>query len=481
MAKKNSSWKSASLTPGEILLDVQNPRIEVETNATQDEIRLKLLDYEDVLELAREIEKTQGLFYGERIITFIEKGQHIVLEGNRRIAASQMLLNAALVPNSYRLRFPKASTETLEALKKVLADVAPDRETAEPILTKRHTEQGVKPWSPVAKMRRAVRLLDHYTLPEVATVLGTTPSQVKRLVRPYRLLKYAIDMKGWTNDERKVLEDEKLKTNPYTRLFTLKLTKDALQLSFDEEENVSSTLPAKVFKDQMKRVVRDFLIPDPETKKTRCDTRTNPAEYFKELLNDDTSLDQNTPVNSTTRNQEPKKPQSGAEPAESPESAQQKPPHQSQGGTSRPKTPKASTFFENLECHIQDDKLIRLSNEIRLINHEKMTIAASMLTRALFESTLVYKLQQAKRWAELVKQEGRDPGLAAIIKFCGNSKNSVFTEVNICKILQSHTTTQAKNYLDAITHMKYQEADSMTLRSVANNLRQIIQYILSGN
>jgi hypothetical protein len=300
-------------------------------------------------------------------------------------------------------------------------------------------------------------------------------TQVKKLVRPYRLLKYAIDLKGWTADERKALEDEKLKTNPYTRFFTLSKTKEILQVHFDDEENIVSALPANVFKAEMKRIVRDFLIPDPTTGRPRCDTRTDPVTYFSAFLN--------SPAGKEAAANAPQPPGSngpgGKAPTPTPPGGKGGPGTGATAG--KPKPPKASVFFENLECHVKDDNLIKLTHEITGINHVRMTIAASLLTRAIFECALVYKIKKMKKWGELIKADGKDPGLAEIIKFCGNFNNGVFIERNICKALNSHTTVQAKNYLDAMTHLKYQNADCPTLESVANNLRQVIQYILAGN
>ena len=157
-------------------------------------------------------------------------------------------------------------------------------------------------------------------------------------------------------------------------------------------------------------------------------------------------------------------------------------------GATKPKTPRASVFFENLECHVQNDILITLAGEISQLNHKRFTVAASLLTRALFESCLVYKLKVTKKWGVLIKEyqdqtgrNGGDPGLQEIIKFCAKFDNGVFVERNICKTLSSSSTTQAKVYLDAIVHMKYQEADPITLESIANHLRQIITHILAGN
>ncbi|MFA7282663.1 MAG: hypothetical protein WC100_21455 [Sterolibacterium sp.] len=473
MAK--TDWSTDDFDPKKLLLDTQNPRIEVDSGSSQDEIRLKLLELEDVLDLARGIERNGGLFYGERIICVEEGNKYVVLEGNRRVAACQMLLNPALVPANYKNRFPAVSAETKDRIRSIPADVSPSRAAAEPILTKRHTEQGPKPWSPVAKMRRAVRLLGTHSVDEVARVQGTSAAQVRKLVRPYRLLKFALDLNCWTPGERRVLEDEKLKTNPYTRFFTLADTKAALQIRFDDEQNIISARPSAKFKKEMERVARDFLLPDPANGgKPRCDTRTDPKQYFAALLQADNGK-------TSTRT-------SAKAPAHVPASASSagKPTGAPPGAATQPQAPKASVFFENMRCHVQDDVLLKLTNEITAVSHTKMPVAASLLLRALFECALVYRIRKAKKWGELMKVKnaktpGRDPTLSDLISFASVFANGVFAEQNMCKALASGTTKTAKNYLDSMTHLKFQEADPPTLVSVANNIRAIIKYILDGN
>ena len=120
----------------------------------------KLLKYEEVTDLAKKLAEG-GLLPGERPIVVKENGQYIVLEGNRRICASKLLLNRELIPPEYRRGFPTITTaDQVELLKKIKVDVSPDRRTAEPILTLRHTESGIKRWKPVARMRRVMRLFD---------------------------------------------------------------------------------------------------------------------------------------------------------------------------------------------------------------------------------------------------------------------------------------------------------------------------------
>jgi hypothetical protein len=101
-----TQWKTDSFDPKKLVLDRQNPRIEVPEGASQEQIRLKLLELEDVLDLARGIERNKGLFYGERIIVTEEEGKHVVLEGNRRVTACQMLLSPSLIPADFKTRFP---------------------------------------------------------------------------------------------------------------------------------------------------------------------------------------------------------------------------------------------------------------------------------------------------------------------------------------------------------------------------------------
>lgn len=484
-----AQWKTQSFQPKKLQLDPQNPRIEVESNATQEQIRLKLLELEDVLDLARGIERNKGLFYGERIIVVEEAGKVVVLEGNRRVAACQMLLSPSLVPENFKSRFPQASAQTKAAIRSIQTDVSPSRAVAEPILTKRHTEQSAKPWSPVAKMRRAVRLLDTHSVEEVAQLLGTSTGQVRKLIRPYRLLKLALGLTVWTPDERRVLEDEKLKTNPYTRLFTLAATKEALRAHFDDDQNIVSGLAPEKFRNELERIARDFLIPDPANGgKPRHDTRTDAVEYFAKLLAENKADGWKS---SGTQGRATGKAASGegSKPSTAPDTAQAsvKPQGSASGTATQPQTPKASIFFENLQCHVQDDILIKLSGELKSVNHVRMPVAASLLLRATFECALVYRIRKAKKWGDLMaqqkqgKQPGRDPGLSDLITFASVHANGVFVEQNMCKTLASGTTKSAKNYLDAMTHMKFQEADPPTLASVANNIRAIIQYILNGN
>ena len=85
--RKVEKWRSnVVLAPLDIALDRQNPRINVSRDDSESEIIRKLLEHEEIVDLARKIAKS-GLLPGERIIVVKENGQYVVLEGNRRVCA----------------------------------------------------------------------------------------------------------------------------------------------------------------------------------------------------------------------------------------------------------------------------------------------------------------------------------------------------------------------------------------------------------
>jgi hypothetical protein len=267
-------WKTTAISPLDIALDRDNPRINIEATDKESDIIKKLIRYEEVIELARKIAHS-GLLPGERIIVVQEKGQWVVLEGNRRICACKLLLSPQLVPPEYRKSFPKLTTATeIDRIDKVEADVAPDRRAAEPVLTLRHSESGIRKWKPVARMRRVRRLLDEgFTVEQIATEYNATPGNIRKTIREYRLLQLAEGLKGLSANEQQKLNDPDLKTNPYTRFFELSDVKEYLGLSFNANGEVKIKAPRKTFDARLKLIVRAFLKED-------FDTRTDPESVL---------------------------------------------------------------------------------------------------------------------------------------------------------------------------------------------------------
>jgi len=486
---KGFSWAEATLNTLDLFLDPLNPRIDVPENATQEEIRLQLLKYEEIVELANEIVREKRLLPGDRIITFIEDGKHIVLEGNRRVCACQLLLDPTLIPTGYESRFPKADSEDLILnISQIKADVAPNRNAAENILTKRHTKPGIKQWTPIAQMRRIARWFNQgETIKEISARIVAPTNLVRRRIREYHLLKYILDMPGWTQEELDILRDEKLVINPYTRFFTLARTKELLKLEFDENENPKSRLTSEIFNAYMQCIARAFLLPCPDNNgKPWANTRTSVNEIFNkcqelskyklDLHSDQDQQNKQTSENNSNKethdNQNKQKGQKEEEDVNDGKSKEKY--------TEQQKIPKPAKFFENLICTVDDQRLIQLTIEIKMVNHIRMPIAASMLERALLESSLRYQLIKVGKWNMLVDKNGVDPGLDRMISYCSDRNNKVFKNRRASDILNSFTKTGFKELFDFIVHGNWAEANYLILEKSASILRPIISYILNN-
>jgi len=455
MAKK---WKKASISPLDIALDRENPRIRVEPTDKESDIIRKLIRYEDVQDLAKKISKS-GLLPGERIIVVQEKGQWVVLEGNRRVCACKLLLSKNLVPTEYRKSFPPplATASDIALIETIDADVAPDRRSAEPILTLRHTESGIRKWKPIARMRRVMRLLDEgFTIEQIASETNSSASGIRKTIREFRLLQLAINLKGLTAAEKSKLDDPDLRTNPYTRFFELSGVRDYLGLSFDANINAVILPPRKEFDSKLKLIVKAFLNDD------KFDTRTSPdgvlgAEFkkFRETPKPASSK----PTNGI-----------GDQPSPTAEPPQPAP----TGSGAQPTRP--DRFFESLVCRVSDNSIATVVTEIKKISPETYPISATYLLRTLIELCLRRLISNAG-----LKVSGtHDPSLSDLVKFA-LANRTVFPSKRMGDVIATAKSNNAFEYLNIVVHQKWMDADPNLVKSVANQLRSFIRHVVEGN
>jgi hypothetical protein len=143
-------WPRQEIDVVRARLDPNNVRLGLTTQATQNEIINDLFENEDAFEIVESIQ-VSGYFSQEAPIVTIENGVPLVLEGNRRVAALKALLNPALVPK-YESRIRDAISKmpgNVDELQRILADVAPDRASAERVIANIHTRTTRKPWPPL--------------------------------------------------------------------------------------------------------------------------------------------------------------------------------------------------------------------------------------------------------------------------------------------------------------------------------------------
>lgn len=453
--KARAKWPDQPLDVEKIILDWKNPRIDANDKSTQEEIRTMLLEDFEIVELAQGIIKSGGNMAGERIIVVQESGKFVVLEGNRRTSTCQMLVNPGLIPPAFKGKFPAADKAVRDAIAKLDAVIAPSRAAAEPIITRRHTEPGILKWTPVAKQRRIVNMTAEGQSPEaIASALVMSESDVLKTLREYHLLNYTKNLSTWSQTEKTRLNSPKLKTNPFTRFFTLGGAKKRIGLQFNPKGEVETTLDRKVFDKAMGAIAREMLLPDTKTWTAKMDTRATPDEVFKAAFTGDKDL-------------EPLAKSKTAQPAK-------------RGKTSG----KADRFFEALHCGIQDNRLLRVSDEIRKINYHQLPTAATFLLRALLEATIdwcikEYKLQAElktfyvqRRWPNGAPKGVWEPELDWKIKFLTSKEQDVFNFQGATKNL-NHWLNVNK-YSNQVIHGQYADASPTSLEDQASTIRPFI-------
>ncbi|MEK6281577.1 MAG: hypothetical protein AABN95_14580 [Acidobacteriota bacterium] len=451
-----NKWGKAVPDTHKIVLDVENARIDASASASQDTVRHLLFQTERIVELANSIVRSGALFAGERIIVLKQGNDFVVLEGNRRVCACQVLLDPSLAPPLHRKRIVPVGKELRSKLSKMEADVAPNRDAAEIIITRRHTQPGIEQWTPIAKQRRIARMIGSgATMAEVMERFQMPKSTITRVMRDHEVLKQAKSLGTWSAEERRRLNSPLLKTNPFTRFFTLKGARKTLEIDFDETGRLRTSLAKPQFSKAIESIARELLLPN-DADSERLNTRATPEEVFQKAFKGDRDLQSLLKANAKAR------------------------------AASGRLTAKADKFFESLTCPIQDNRLAQLTKEISSINYSTFKTAATFLLRALLESTLDWCIKKYSLNQELMKQyhttssrtQQREPGLEFKIAFVRKHQATIFN-VDVHRTLDHWL--QTKNIADLVIHGKWATASVPLLETAASTINPFIKNIFDGS
>lgn len=162
--------------------DRDNPRLPTSVRGNADDSILKYLAMKTRIENLMSSIGENGFFPGEAIVVIPHGPRYTVIEGNRRLAALQLLQNPAVVS---RHSIERAASEAVHKPTQVPAYIVESREATLQYLGFRHIS-GVQRWDPLAKARYLESLFDRtrgepqqrYT--SVAREIGSTSTAVRR-------------------------------------------------------------------------------------------------------------------------------------------------------------------------------------------------------------------------------------------------------------------------------------------------------------
>lgn len=185
MNTEQGTWEKKTARVDELFLDLQNPRIpeHVKVHGNESTVREYLLHKENVLSIARSI-SINGYHRSATSIVYEDQGKYVVLDGNRRLAACQMLLDPNLVTNSKdREKFIEMKVSLGQnALADIPITVAPSRKAAEKEIWDIHVAKLAKPWQVLQQLRMYKNLIQigDYTVKEAAEEYGITVAKFKK-------------------------------------------------------------------------------------------------------------------------------------------------------------------------------------------------------------------------------------------------------------------------------------------------------------
>ena len=475
-----------------LCLDKQNYRIEFEKYGTNPQRIERLYAEEDIIEIMKDIVDFKGLFPNEKLIVIPneDKTTYTVKEGNRRLLAIQSLLKMVEIPSSYQSKVfelaSKLDDETKESLKHIDCVVYdPNDDTVDRIVVHKHSTTGYKKWGQIGQWHKYKDLYDQYekNIDKAAEHLGLLKQNLSSYIRYYNLITYIRTLPFWAeHDLTYKIDNDNLKATRFTRLIDSPDIKQALRLDYDETLEVKPPdEDIDLFNFLLCKYIMATLIDNTiNTRKDKDDVISRiegwKKEYYRSPVDEQKNgdgqsqnKDKNTSTNSNTNSGKDKT-------QETPNNKQAK------------KNP--DKYFESLTCDVKDQRLLRLTNELReLSNNNRISsfpISASMLTRAILESSLKYQIKKRNKYAEyrLIYKDSpyKADRLTNIINYVKDNAEFLFDESiasnakNALNLFSSHNEL---NYLNKIVHEEWIDPTPDHIHNIAGYIRKLLQAILS--
>lgn len=178
-------WNDTKVDVKKLYLDLNNPRVPkyVKEHNDRGQVRNYLLTKEGLMRIARSI-ANNGYHRSAVAIVCREKGKLIVLDGNRRLAACQLLLQPKLASDARVKRELEDLNKKVEKvqLKKIKITIAPSRKEAEKEIWDIHVNQLSKPWEVLQKLRMYHNLINEgdYNVETASSEYGVGVAKFKK-------------------------------------------------------------------------------------------------------------------------------------------------------------------------------------------------------------------------------------------------------------------------------------------------------------
>lgn len=509
-------YETGFISPLKLHLDEQNPRFQINMNPSQEDIRIYMLDHEDILNLSRKMASMNKILPGERIIVFNDGKNNIVLEGNRRTTIYQMFLNRKLIPSKYQEVFPIPESQLLNEIKRIPIDIVLSREEAMSYLAARHIE-GVKTWSSTSKWKISYSYYKQgKSIKEISEYLVLSPSTITSNIRNYKILLRGIENPRWSEAEKEKLNPLNLKPDKLTRIFHLSDITNKLQSYFDNNYNLKSRILSDRAMDELVYILtrRAFIDNTLNTRSSFEDVKED-IEHVSTMTFPALPVSEETPAVNTENVKHVKEPSSNSSSdaksndlLTNPTNSSVQPKNIQSNKLNKKASPSQKSkggeknlpyFFDGLQFdHLDRNNQLThgialICNELRLLSKEKLVhkfpVASAQLTRSIIEHALIYyakshKVQNSDKliW-DYVSRNGDAPVLSKLIENYSRSLPNYITERKHQQYFHDlfSKNNQLTENLNWVVHRpgEYMPSDSELIALPRKGLLELINFLIS--
>jgi hypothetical protein len=188
----------------DLFLDSKNPRL-IDANfgiGDQDEILERLWTEFNVSEITDSIVASDCFWQHEPLIASREGGKLVVIEGNRRLAAVQLLLSSERRKTIGVSGIPEINASLKEKISRIPVIEKP-RDEVWDFIGFKHVN-GPQEWDSIAKAQYIARIHEDYEipLPQIAKAIGDRNDTVERLYHGLKVLEQAKKVGVFDPDDR---------------------------------------------------------------------------------------------------------------------------------------------------------------------------------------------------------------------------------------------------------------------------------------
>ncbi|MFH1825047.1 MAG: ParB/Srx family N-terminal domain-containing protein [Candidatus Firestonebacteria bacterium] len=270
------NWVRRKESIADLFLDLENIRLQVEGQTSQDALINDLFLNEDAMQTLESI-ATNGFFPDEIPVVIRENKKLVVIDGNRRVAALKVLLHPEIVP-SKETKIRELIKSAGPLIKEMEVVLAPDRDSVRHFLASKHTHDTRRPWRPLrqayfykAELARGKTVQDlrkEYPNVDIDKFL--------KLINIHRIAKSI----QYDSDQvtKKVHNERTFPASTIGRLYEDKRVRNFLGFDFDKNGEVKIQISKKEFEKGFKKIVQDVV--DKIVDSRSLNTEKNRKDYL---------------------------------------------------------------------------------------------------------------------------------------------------------------------------------------------------------